>query len=123
MNNDGILFRRTRKMRPGEESELRGGVITITGADLWAGLHRLALNPDKAEAFTRFLAGLRNAIPCGVCRGHWDAWIANNPPDGDLFAWTVAAHNAVNARLGRPLFHVEEARARWAPPAVDTGPK
>lgn len=82
-------------------------------AHLWAILHRAALAPTGTFS-EQFLAAFRKTLPCGECRRHWDAWVAENPRwVPDPFAWTVAAHNAVNARLVRKVWSVEEARARW----------
>jgi hypothetical protein len=56
-------------------------------------------------------------VPCGECRQHTRAYLQANPPDftaAGYLPWTVAFHNAVNARLGRPSWTVEQARAHWA---------
>ena len=41
-------------------------------------------------------------------------WSSQNRPDFSspetYFAWTVAAHNSVNAKLGKKIFTVDEAR-------------
>ena len=46
------------------------------------------------------------------CNEHWSKWYPQNKPDyksrDAYFAWTVKAHNAVNARLGKPQVTVEE---------------
>lgn len=84
---------------------------------LWASLHRRALNvtgPDDA-----WLAAFANRLPCGACRIHWQAAVKANPPDwNQYFAWTVQRHNEISARLGKPLYTVEAAYARWAPKPV-----
>lgn len=87
---------------------------------LWQDLHRYALRSPSPRAFPTFLSEIQARLPCGECLVHWQAWVTENPPAGDLFAWTVAAHNSVNARLGKPLLSLEQARARWA---VDIPPK
>jgi hypothetical protein len=64
-----------------------GGDGTGTGADgeLWEELGRV----------------LPGALPCTECTRHLAAWIAAHPPRGDPRLWVLAAHNAVNVRLGR----------------------
>jgi hypothetical protein len=80
----------------------------------WAALHRRALQvqgPDDA-----WLAAFAARLPCGPCRRHWDGLVQANPPDWyQYFAWTVQRHNDINAMLGKPLYTVEAAYARWKP--------
>lgn len=72
----------------------------VWGPVMWAQLHT-ATNADAAwlEAFTK-------RIPGGncECRKHWRAVLAEMPPEyGEGWKeWTVRAHDAVNARLGKP---------------------
>lgn len=85
----------------------------FNGAQIWAEMHRRALvtfGDDSA-----YLETVTARLPCGTCKPHWAALLAAKPPTwGEAyFAWTVAAHNEVNARLGKPLVTVEEARAIW----------
>ena len=81
------------------------------GAAMWAELHTKAA-PDGA-----WLDGFAARVPCGACRGHFRAYVADDPPPlGDpagWFAWTVGAHNAVNERRGVACWTVGQARARW----------
>jgi hypothetical protein len=83
------------------------------GAKLWAQLHQRALASDlknEQQWFERFC----RQIPCGDCKRHWTQVIARMPPDfssnASYFAWTVAAHNEVSRKLGKPLMSVAEAR-------------
>jgi hypothetical protein len=79
-------------------------------------LHRWALSADLSTA-KEWLDRFAGKIPCGDCRRHWLAETQSNPPPlnspGDLFAWTVARHNAVNRRLGKPEIALNDARVRW----------
>jgi hypothetical protein len=67
-------------------------------------------------------------LPCGECRAHWSKLLAELPPElasrEKYFAWTVAAHNAVNRRLGKPEMPEAEARQlhRWPAEADDRTP-
>lgn len=86
----------------------------LAGNLLWSALHRRALAVPAGESDAAWLAGFRQAIPCGDCRKHWDAMLAATPPDWSAyFAWTVARHNEVNRRLGKPEMGLEEALQRW----------
>lgn len=104
---------------------IRGvGVSTLTrmqrdGPALWREIHTREA-PDAA-----WFATIATRLPCGSCKADWLAYVATNPPDfgAGWFAWTVSAHNAVNARLNdaavngmvdRPIMTEAEARARWA---------
>lgn len=79
----------------------------------WARLHRRALNVhvDDGPWLTDFL----NALPCGACRAHvWQQVLRMPPAWGQgYFRWTVDLHNAVNVRLGKPLWAEPAARAHW----------
>lgn len=51
------------------------------------------------------------------CRDFWRSWVLGYAPSYHsreaYFAWTVAAHNAVNAKLGKPTWKAVRARERW----------
>jgi len=51
------------------------------------------------------------------CRRFYADWKAANPPDFTspeaFFAWGVALHNAVNAKLGKQQITIEEAYSIW----------
>uniref|UniRef100_A0A6C0BQF2 thiol oxidase n=1 Tax=viral metagenome TaxID=1070528 RepID=A0A6C0BQF2_9ZZZZ len=86
--------------------------------ELWRQLHLRALqhtsgNPDStwilvwSRKIPRYTKGCR-------CNEHWQKWYAKNRPDFSTaekyFAWTVRAHNAVNERLKKRVYSVDEAR-------------
>ena len=85
--------------------------------DLWKELHTRALNFKGADD-TVYLNQFKNRIPRTTtgckCKEHYIIWMKNNPPkfgkNGEYFAWSVALHNEVNKRLGKPTYSVEEAR-------------
>lgn len=85
--------------------------IESRGPVLWGELHRWALagGPDAEQ----WLAGFAKRLPCGECRKEWGAIVAESPPTGDLFEWSVDAHNRVNRRLGKPELTVADALAIW----------
>lgn len=54
---------------------------------------------------------------CSTCRADWAVLLEQMPPDvrdkDRFFAWTVAAHNRVNAKLGKRIMSLDEARALY----------
>jgi Erv1 / Alr family len=98
---------------PSTETVQASAPPPIDGSPLWAALHRRALVWQGGED-SIWLAQFRRRVPCGQCKQHWDAMLARTPPDwANYFAWTVARHNEVNARLGKPGMEEAEARVRW----------
>lgn len=87
------------------------------GAPLWRLLHESALTLATLDERTAFLAQFQARLPCGSCRRDWSAWALAHPWDltsrEAFFADTVAAHDAVNVRLGRPVFGLADARALY----------
>ena len=93
----------------------------IWGPPKWAELHQWASNvgtvtvadlPGVLAWLTRFGA----SIPCGECRDEWREIMRTPPRIGDdAFAWTVATHNRVNAKLGRAAWSVAAAREKYTP--------
>lgn len=88
----------------------------LAGNTLWGALHKRALKVAPGQRDDAWLAVFRQILPCGDCRKHWDAMLEATPPPAapDLFAWTVARHNEVNRRLGKPEMGLEEALKRWS---------
>lgn len=83
----------------------------IWGPNLWGTLHLLCLTGTITPEFIQEYA---RSIPCPTCATHFQALLATYPfPDTEQFEWSVLLHNKVNARLGKPQFTVEEARAKW----------
>ena len=73
---------------------------------LWAELHGKH-NPTP-EWFKDWLSRVPN-IDCG-CQDTFRNYVKETPPDfDDFYAWSVKAHNWVNAKLGKPIFHPRSA--------------
>lgn len=87
------------------------------GRALWTLLHTYAHGfPDTPaerdiEAARSWLTAFNeivreNSTGCR-CAQHWDAILRDEPPDltsrAHFYWWTVAVHNQVNARLGKPV--------------------
>ena len=83
-------------------------------SELWKELHIRALN-YKGDDDTFFIIYWTDKIPKFTkkckCKDFWMLWKKNNPPTYDkYFQWTVDAHNAVNIKLEKPVFNLEEAK-------------
>ncbi len=80
----------------------------------WRPLHLRALNWKGGADWGWLTDFAKKNIPCGDCREHWDNILVNLPPQWDAyFAWSVAAHNCINAILGKPIETLDGATARW----------
>jgi hypothetical protein len=62
------------------------------------------------KAAKEFYEALALLIPCPICRDHYVEFLKEMPISpfldkrDDLFKWTVALHNKVNASLGKPQY-------------------
>lgn len=95
------------------------------GPGLWRMMHLAALvypvRPTEADrrATKTFFLSLQFVIPCWGCRQGYIDLLNNKLPLTDavlrsrdaLFRWTVALHDAVNAKLGKPT---GRGAAQWA---------
>jgi len=79
---------------------------------MWGTLHNLCLTETITPEFVQEFA---NVIPCPACAMHFRDLLEAFPFDQalDKFEWSVLLHNQVNERLGKPIFTVEQARAKW----------
>jgi hypothetical protein len=94
--------------------------IAAKGPLLWAELHKFALAIDGAPSLAAdapgFLARLALRLPCGDCKASYQAYLKKSPPifGGEFFKWSVALHNSVNAKLGKPKVGMRQARKQWS---------
>lgn len=92
---------------------------------LWCELHRFPFSEAWAcQSRCQWWADWQSRIPninCD-CRRHWRELVEKMPPNfsspAAFFAWSVSAHNVVNARLGKPVMSLEEARCLYDPNAL-----
>lgn len=101
-------------------------VMRLVGPPMWETLHYAAFQcpepfAERAPALVDLVRGYVVLLPCAECRGHFAALLDAHPPEAaaqsgrQAFArWTVDAHNAVNARLGKPLLTYDQAARRYA---------
>lgn len=91
---------------------------SLWGPHAWKTLHAVAAHADTtgdAEAFRTYMNALRNALPCKTCQAHMTQYMNAHPlPSEHFFDYTVAFHNDVNVRLGKPEVTPDIARAEFA---------
>lgn len=97
------------------------------GPGTWDVIHRRAFKArTRAQqlSFAEFMKDVCHTFPCFVCKGHCTEYIKNHPLEEHIgvlvdingeqialgiFVWTWKFHNAVNARLGKPIMSWETA--------------
>ena len=87
---------------------------SVWGPRGWRWLHNLAISfPRRPTTVDRHVAARRvyefiGRLPCQECRKHSSAYLDSYPPDltdtHTFQVWVWSFHNAVNRRLGKPLF-------------------
>jgi hypothetical protein len=96
------------------------------GPKRWAELHRRAMSGWINPSEMAFVITLADGMGACTCRGEWRTLLKRMPPDLSspeaYFAWSVAVHNAVNLRLGKPPLTLEAARAKWSTSPATTPP-
>ena len=88
------------------------------GPQMWHVIHTVAAafplhpTPRDRDNVVRFYRGLGRVLPCAECAADYSALIASGrlrletrtaADRMTLFSWTVAVHDAVNAKLGKPV--------------------
>lgn len=102
------------------------------GPGAWNTIHRMAFNAQNSTsqfAFISFMKETCHGFPCTVCRGHCTDYIKNYPMEDYLntmvemgsqklslgmFIWSWRFHNAVNARLKKPMMSWDTAYNLYA---------
>jgi len=109
------------------EAAAKAAVRAELGRGAWTLLHRLAAqypSPADESAQARveaLLYALGDLYPCPECAEHFRGVLKASPPRAHLAdnralsLWLCAAHNEVNARLGKPRFEcsLEALKERW----------
>lgn len=81
----------------------------------WQTLHQLLRGfeptPDKRQALEAYVGALVHLLPCDTCAQHWSSLSRTVDTSSRTAAlkWSIDAHNAVNARLGKPVLTYAEA--------------
>lgn len=92
----------------------------VYGPHYWGTLHIAGLYGESLEDFKALAKSYATLLPCKKCRRHYTSVLAEYPVDSVTlpFEWSVAVHNIVNKRLGKPVMTVDQARAFWSQPQV-----
>lgn len=98
------------------------------GPGIWFLIHHnaaLAITQRKKEDFEEFMRDICANLPCLNCRSHCGDYLSShgmgpywnkkdeNGRDIGLFVWSYEFHNAVNKRLGKPLYSYDTAYGRY----------
>jgi Erv1 / Alr family/Protein of unknown function (DUF2934) len=87
---------------------------SVWGPIKWKELHTRGLIDLSMEEEQKWFETYVEGLPCPKCRSHFQAFLADQPPDlssrPNFFAWTVRAHNHVNQALGKPTLTEKQAR-------------
>lgn len=101
----------------------------VIGPGTWFLLHTLSLEADETNdsETINHLIFLINFIArrfkANDCREHFAKFVKDNPlHQHRCFEWTVDAHNSVNARQGKSILNVEDARDIWSPANIKITP-
>ena len=127
----GIQKKKTGKLKTGMGFCDRPGLhLCQWGRCGWTMLHAWAhtypIDPtDEDKASMRgLLVAFAEHIPCRTCRQHFTRYVAEHLSEADLATrdtlvrFANDAHNAVNRRLGRRVWTLEEHYAAYAPPST-----
>jgi len=103
---------RRKPLTPAELQELRDKRQQDEGRFAWSKLHRyLGCDPQWLDIWVHLIPN-----NCS-CRSGYQHILKELPPDFTspeaFFAWGVALHNAVNAKLGKPQTTIDEALSIW----------
>jgi hypothetical protein len=93
------------------------------GAGLWAFIHTISVidhqeNVETNKAMIEKLRAILFVLPCPKCKGLYLQYLTKldlidiRAPIA-LFYWSVDLHNAVNAKLGKPLWSYDMAKNTW----------
>jgi hypothetical protein len=97
----------------------------VWGPKWWYTLHTYAIEyPDAVSSLSdqqrhyAEIMSIINNLPCGKCQRHALQHISANPPNmrgsAELQAWLFNFHNAVNIRLKKACFTIQEYQAKFA---------
>jgi hypothetical protein len=87
----------------------------IWGSHLWFSLHTISFNyplkptQEDKDNYLAFFLGLKNVIPCAVCKKNYLRHLNEHPIDnflGDrrtLVYWLIDLHNMVNVEIGKKV--------------------
>ena len=97
------------------DSKFRQMAAQSFGPAMWTSIHNIALaydpTPEKKKDLVEFMDNLATLFPCQKCSPHIREAIKTMPTDSKLsvFKWSIDFHNAVNARIGKPVLSYKQA--------------
>ncbi len=95
------------------------------GIHLWGFIHTISIIDFPEQNIIDYhintinnLKGVYNIFPCPVCKSLYKTYLdklelIDLREPMVLFHWSVDLHNAVNAKLGKPLWSYERAVREW----------
>lgn len=89
----------------------------VVGPPQWECIHNLARTyqptPEKMAAVKAYVQAIGVLFPCSKCAPEWTKLAATVDTSSrqNFLAWTIWAHNQVNARVGAKVYSVQEAVA------------
>jgi len=98
----------------------------IWGPHFWFVLHLVSFHysdqPSTAqkEAIRAFYHSVKDILPCGKCRQHYQNYLSHYPIEPhldrrmDLVRWVIQVHNFVNKSLGKPVYTEDAVMAIYA---------
>lgn len=98
-----------------EDSKFRQNAAQSFGPAMWTSIHNIALaydpTPERKKVLVDFMDNLATLFPCQKCSPHIREAIKTMPTDSKLsvFKWSIDFHNAVNARIGKPVLTYKQA--------------
>lgn len=92
------------------------GDKNVWGSPGWKILHVRHLTGDP-EADLQWVRAFQFAIPCEICRAHFQEWVRTHPPDVStpeaFFKWGWEAHNRVRKTQNKSTITLDEAKALY----------
>jgi len=107
---NGILISETNVER---ESKPLPVPKKYNGAELWKQLHIKSINDGITNDWLSEWSEPLPAFGCS-CKSFFLQFLHNRPlPATNQFEWSFQLHNNINAKLGKPLLSLEDARDIW----------
>lgn len=108
----------TQANHTGQDTLVKGGLYDFSdprkiGNGSWFMMHSASVDAETRDEklfVCKMIRGFCDRFKCGDCKGHCKEYVDKNPPEDSinstdgLFFWTVEFRNAVQRRLGAPLY-------------------
>ncbi|TGJ83992.1 hypothetical protein E0Z10_g4771 [Xylaria hypoxylon] len=97
--------------------------VEALGRSTWTLLHTIAANYPKTPSYTEqsdlktFMGVFSRLYPCWVCAEDFQRYVEKDQirvdSRNEFGMWLCKAHNAVNTKLGKPVFDCSKWEERW----------